>query len=274
MGTVFGRIEVETPKFDVEVKRPAFEIRRYPPQMAAQVTYDGDHFQRVGSREGFFALAGYIGVMTAPQNRKPSADEPQSIAMTAPVITHTVEEGAVNENSSDKGGDKATAAGADASAGQSIAMTAPVITHTVAAGGGEAIAMTAPVITATTTTDAHTPAAAPPPRTTMQFLLPASFTPANTPAPTNPAVSVVQVPARHVAALRFSGLTTAAVLGEKAGELRRAVEAEGGWKIVGDYVLARYNDPFTIPMFRTNEILYPVEREGGEGEKGGEKAAA
>ncbi|CAI6009153.1 unnamed protein product [Closterium sp. NIES-65] len=61
MGSVLGRIDVETPRFTVEEKTDAFEIRRYPPQMAAEVTYDGDHFQRVGSRSGFFALAGYIG---------------------------------------------------------------------------------------------------------------------------------------------------------------------------------------------------------------------
>ncbi|CAI5997847.1 unnamed protein product [Closterium sp. NIES-65] len=63
MGSVLGRIDVETPRFTVEEKTDAFGIRRYPPQMAAEVTYDGDHFQRVGSRSGFFALACYIGVL-------------------------------------------------------------------------------------------------------------------------------------------------------------------------------------------------------------------
>ncbi|GJP76109.1 hypothetical protein CLOP_g6488 [Closterium sp. NIES-67] len=100
----------------------------------------------------------------------------------------------------------------------------------------------------------------------MQFLLPASFTPDNTPVPTNPAVRVHQLPARLIGALTFSGLTTDSVLQQRSQELRSALE-KAGYGIAGQYVLARYNDPFTIPWFRTNEILYPL-KEGSRKESG------
>ncbi|GJP34977.1 hypothetical protein CLOM_g19449 [Closterium sp. NIES-68] len=274
MGIVLGRINVETPQFTVEAKTDRFEIRRYPPQMAAEVTYDGDH--QNGINKAFSALAGYIGALSTPQNRPATAKpdnegegatseggtservtteggsaQPQHIAMTAPVLTHTA--GAAGGGSEEK----------KSGSGERIAMTAPVLTHTAgaaAAGGdsntvtaaaGEKIAMTAPVVTAST-------AASTPGKTTMQFLLPAALTPASTPVPTNPAVQVLQLPPRLLAAVTFSGLTTHSVLEHKSQELRSALEA-AGYRIGGDYVVGRYNPPFTLPFMRTNEILYPVE---------------
>ncbi|CAI7728483.1 unnamed protein product [Closterium sp. NIES-53] len=293
MGIVLGRVNVETPRFAVEAKTDAFEIRRYPPQMVAEVTYDGDH--QSGINTAFSALAGYIGALSAPQNRAALAHSDstgeggEKIAMTAPVLTHAGGErgggdggGDVGEKSSaagektamtapvlthvgggeggGDGGGGGDGAGRHTVSGEKIAMTAPVLTHSGAGEGGggdvggessaagEKIAMTAPVVTAPTA----------PGKTTMQFLLPASLTPSNTPIPTNPAVSIHQLPPRLLGAVTFSGLTTQSVLQHKSQELRSALEA-AGYKLCGDYVVGRYNPPFTLPFMRTNEILYPVE---------------
>ncbi|KAG9453264.1 hypothetical protein H6P81_006168 [Aristolochia fimbriata] len=100
MGTVFGKIGVETPKFELLQTSPDYEIRKYSPSIVAEVTYDPAELR--GNRDGGFTiLANYIGALGNPQNRKP-----EKIAMTAPVITRT-------------GGVKA---------GEKIAMTGPVIT--------------------------------------------------------------------------------------------------------------------------------------------------
>jgi len=114
MGMVLGRITVETPKHEVLHAGDGYEVRKYPPCVAAEFTYDPKEWN--GDADGgFTVLANYIGALGKPQNTKP-----EKIAMTAPVIT--------------SGGEAPS---------EKIAMTAPVIT----AAGAEPVAMTAPVIT-------------------------------------------------------------------------------------------------------------------------------
>uniref|UniRef100_A0A5B6YG17 SOUL heme-binding family protein n=1 Tax=Davidia involucrata TaxID=16924 RepID=A0A5B6YG17_DAVIN len=97
MGMVFGKICVETPKFEVVQSTDEYEIRKYSPSVVAEVTYDPSQFK--GDKDGgFTVLANYIGALGNPQNTKP-----EKIAMTAPVITKSSEK---------------------------IAMTAPVVTKT------------------------------------------------------------------------------------------------------------------------------------------------
>lgn len=71
-----------------------------------------------------------------------------------------------------------------------IAMTVPVAVDQ----RSETIAMTSPVGTKAT----------PDGRYAMRFFLPASYTPATAPAPTDPRVQIVSLPEATVAALRFS----------------------------------------------------------------------
>ncbi|KAG8054735.1 hypothetical protein GUJ93_ZPchr0001g29604 [Zizania palustris] len=111
MGMVLGKITVETPKHEVVHTGAGYEVRKYPPCVAAEVTYDPAEMK--GNRDGgFTVLANYIGALGRPQNTRP-----EKIDMTAPVITSGEPE--------------------------NIAMTAPVITS----GEPEPVAMTAPVIT-------------------------------------------------------------------------------------------------------------------------------
>ena len=105
MGTVLGRIGVETPKYEVVSKAPDYEIREYQPSVATEVTYDPSEMKR-GRDGGFMILASYIGAVGKPCNIKPEIQtEGEKIAMTTPDITH--------ESSPQS---------------QPIAMTAPVIT--------------------------------------------------------------------------------------------------------------------------------------------------
>ncbi|KAF8775314.1 hypothetical protein HU200_004722 [Digitaria exilis] len=219
MGMVLGKITVETPKHEVLHTGDGYEIRKYPPCVAAEYTYDPKEWK--GNPDGgFTVLANYIGALGKPHNTKP-----EKIAMTAPVITSSSE-------SSEK-----------------IAMTAPVITTT--GGEPEPVAMTAPVIT----TDGQQASG----KVTMQFLLPSKYTrPEEAPRPMDERVVIREVPERKFGVVRFSGVATEKTVREKAEGLRAALEKDG-YAVKGPFVLARYNPPFTLPPLRTNEVMIPVE---------------
>ena len=92
----------------------------------------------------------------------------------------------------------------------------------------EAIAMTAPVLMsrANDSSSASTPDAG---AYKMAFFLPASrYTrAADAPKPTSPHVALVDVPARTVAAVTFSGTMRAPLIAEKERELRDALGRDG-----------------------------------------------
>ena len=130
-----------------------------------------------------------------------------------------------------------------------VAMTAPVSQERT----GEMIEMTAPV--------GQQPAED---RWVVSFTMPASSTLETLPEPGDPQVTLRQVPARRMAALRYSGLWT------ERSYLRHKLRLESwirtrGLRIAGDPVWARYNPPFAPWFLRRNEILVPVDGDGGLG---------
>ena len=94
--------------------------------------------------------------------------------------------------------------------------------------------------------------------------MPASYTLETLPEPEDPQVALRQVPARRMAALRYSGLWT------ESSYLRHKMKLESwvrsrGLRIAGDPVWARYTSPFAPWFLRRNEILIPVGDDGGHG---------
>jgi len=92
----------------------------------------------------------------------------------------------------------------------------------------------------------------------VSFMMPASYTLETLPEPEDPKVTLRQVPARRIAAVRYSGFWN------EKGYLRYKLELESwirekGHTIVGDPIWARYNAPFTPWFLRRNEILIPVD---------------
>ncbi|KAI3995578.1 hypothetical protein MKX01_023323 [Papaver californicum] len=229
IGQVFGKIRVETPKYVVVRSSEDYEIRKYTSCVVAEVAYDPSQFG--GDRDGgFMVLAKYIGAVGNPQNTKP-----EKIAMTAPVMT--------TQTASEK-----------------IAMTAPVITTQRAS---EKIAMTAPVIT--TQTIPETVEKATPTSMVMQFILPTSkYTSLEqVPKPTDERVVIREEGERKYGVVQFSGLATDEVVEEKVKKLKESLERDG-YKVINrenqdQFLLARYNPPWALPMLRTNEIMIPVE---------------
>lgn len=129
---------------------------------------------------------------------------------------------------------------------EKIAMTAPVITKSPYQS--EKIAMTAPVITSGDNK-----------ATTMQFVLPAKYkTAEEAPKPLDERVVIMVEGERKYGVARFSGVATDKVVEERVEKLRRSLERDG-YNVVGDFLLARYNPPWTLPLLRTNEVMLPVE---------------
>lgn len=91
----------------------------------------------------------------------------------------------------------------------------------------------------------------------VSFMMPAGSTLEGLPTPDDSSISLRAVPARRMAALRYSGTWS-----EKGYALHKA-ELEAWIRgrlltITGEPVWARYNPPFTPWFLRRNEILIPV----------------
>lgn len=126
-----------------------------------------------------------------------------------------------------------------------IAMTAPVL-NSEAADGTE-ISMTAPVLQ----TGAN--------RRHMFFVLPEEFTRETAPVPTDPKVSLATIPARRVAVIRYSGsLDTGGPSAEarlREWLTKRNLQPNGPAEIAG------YDPPWTLPAYRRNEVLIPIQKD-------------
>lgn len=123
-----------------------------------------------------------------------------------------------------------------------IAMTAPVSQEQQ----GEKIAMTAPVSQQSVQG-----------KWAVSFMMPPSYTMENLPTPDDPSIKLRQVPARRVAAVRYSGFWSEKNYQQYKQELERWITANS-LKVIGDPVWARYNPPFTLWFLRRNEILIPI----------------
>jgi hypothetical protein len=91
----------------------------------------------------------------------------------------------------------------------------------------------------------------------MSFILPQGMTPESAPAPAGQAIDFDIVPARRVAALRFSWWTTESRVEAKMAVLQRTLQ-EHGIETTGRPFLMRYNDPWTPPFLRRNEVAVEV----------------
>lgn len=113
-------------------------------------------------------------------------------------------------------------------------------------GGNRKIAMTAPVTVE--------------PRDggwRLHFVMPSQESLSTLPKPMSSEVAIRQVPAHDVAAIRFSGWTTESSIQSNTAELQTWM-GKKNLKAAGPPRVARYNDPFTLPWRRRNEILIPV----------------
>lgn len=229
VGTVDPSLEM--PAFRVLEAEGPLEVRYYEPHIVAEATTEGDYDR--AARDGFRLLASYIFGNNASEAR---------VAMTAPV----------------------------ASSPQASAGTAGTATEQGTAGGesdgqrGVRIAMTAPVSTSPTGTGPDLTTLGASGRWTTRFLMPSRYTLETLPVPRDPRVTFREEPARCVGAIAFSGLTTEARVAEMRSALLAWLEARGHAAGKGESV-ARYNDPFTLPWRRRNEVWVELDACANEG---------
>jgi len=183
---------VEEAPYSVLFQDGKFEVREYPPLLAAEVVVPGDQDQAASA--GFRLLAGFIFGGNHAQQR---------IAMTAPVEQSRAE-------------------------GQKIAMTAPVIQSEGKPGAW-----------------------------VVRFIMPAGYTLDTLPAPDDPRVNLIALPAARYAVVRFSGLSFAGDVAKQTQDLREFVESRH-LQPSGPPALARFNPPWTLWFLRRNEVMLPV----------------
>lgn len=92
----------------------------------------------------------------------------------------------------------------------------------------------------------------------ISFMMPSFYTMATIPEPINPKVILRQVPARKMAAVRYSGTWSEENYQENMEELNRWIAALGV-SVLGDPIWARYNAPFSLWFLRRNEVLIPID---------------
>ena len=126
-------------------------------------------------------------------------------------------------------------------------MTAPVLVGDVAE-----IAMTAPVLGATSWNGSG--------GEEMAFILPAEFTLATAPVPTDPEVSLTTIPARRVAVTTFSGWADREDFVSEEADLRARLSA-ASITASGAAETAQYDPPWTLGPFRRNEVIIPIRDE-------------
>ncbi|HZJ92089.1 MAG TPA: heme-binding protein [Thiopseudomonas sp.] len=125
---------------------------------------------------------------------------------------------------------------------QSIQMTAPV----AQAPESEKIKMTSPVGQQQVNDN-----------WAVSFMMPASSSINTLPEPKDPRIVLRQVPARNMAALRYSGTWSKKSYARHKDRLEAWIKAKG-FNVTGEAVWARYDPPFKPWFLRRNEILIPI----------------
>ncbi len=133
---------------------------------------------------------------------------------------------------------------------QKIDMTAPVVQKQE--DSSQKIAMTAPVTLSPQNENQANDS------WVMTFSMPSKFTMETLPTPDDDRVILEQVPARHVAALTFSGFWGLEKNKRKADELLSWLNGTTNFTPISAPMFAGYNPPWTLPFFRRNEMLIEV----------------
>lgn len=132
-----------------------------------------------------------------------------------------------------------------------IAMTAPVTVEPQS----EKIAMTAPVTVSAAGPESVMTASN---KWRVHFVMPSQYTLANIPQPKNSEVKLREIPGKVFAVNSYTGFNTEARVQSKTDELSAWVSSQK-LKPLSSPQLSRYDPPWTLPMFRRNEIMIEIE---------------
>jgi hypothetical protein len=139
---------------------------------------------------------------------------------------------------------------ADSSAAAKISMTAPVTVEPVS----KKIAMTAPVTVEPQVSESNMQAAQ---KWRIHFVMPSQYTLANIPKPKNEAVTLREIPSKIFLVHSYSWLNTLTRVQNKTDAALEWANRKG-LKVTGVPQLSRYDPPWTLPMFKRNEIMLEI----------------
>ena len=125
---------------------------------------------------------------------------------------------------------------------EKVAMTSPVTQK----ADGEKIKMTAPVEQQKAKDSWK-----------VSFVMPSSYTMETIPKPDDSNIILKEVPARRIAAIRYSGTWSKQRYLEHKLKLENWISTNN-LTSAGDVIWAKYNPPFTPWFLRRNEILIPI----------------
>ncbi len=137
---------------------------------------------------------------------------------------------------------------------EKIEMTTPVVTSAPAntesaPNEGEKIEMTAPVVTTDTEKGLY-----------MAFIMPERYDIQTIPRPTSSNVEIQLIEPRTLATIRFSGYMNEGSFRDNLERLNKTLK-ERGILTKGEPLRMQYNDPWTPPFYRRNEIALQVVNE-------------
>ena len=93
----------------------------------------------------------------------------------------------------------------------------------------------------------------------VSFVMPTDMTMDTTPQPNNDKITILEVPSRRVASIKYSGSWSKEKYDDNKQKLDEWIE-KNKLSTQGPAVWARYNPPFTAPFLRRNEILIPIKK--------------
>lgn len=91
----------------------------------------------------------------------------------------------------------------------------------------------------------------------IKFIMPQSFTLQNLPLPNNEKIIITEGNDEYYITIRFSGSSNQKNL-DKNHKILLDHISENNIEISGSTIFAFYNPPWTLPIFRRNEILYKI----------------
>lgn len=135
---------------------------------------------------------------------------------------------------------------------EKISMTAPVTIEPVSSK----IEMTAPVTVSPSGDDSNLKNSR---QWLVNFVMPSQYNLANIPKPNNPQVVLKQIPEKYVVVYNYSGFNTQSKVQENSDKTMAWINQQG-LKTIGAAQLSRYDPPWTLPMFRRNEIMVEIKK--------------
>jgi DNA gyrase inhibitor GyrI len=93
---------------------------------------------------------------------------------------------------------------------------------------------------------------------TMQFYLPSKFNKDNAPKPVDSEVKILTIEGGYYAVIEYSGRSSDKNFLKNKDILEKALKQDN-LLVLSPPIRASYNSPFTLPIFKRNEVMYRVD---------------